>query len=194
MNHSIPVFVLVSLLTACGGGGGDGNSSGDVTSSGPSSTDSNTENETASTESITTSTGSATTSTTPLEMMTDTSGEDINVPTTLLSSATQMSEIVVPEAFSYDSVSMQNVDIDITRYSTGRGYLSIYSVFSLNSDGTYRADYNSRITSANVENGLASLTYPLADSQYYMLAEIYFYDGTTPIQTRLNNEQSSWIW
>ncbi|WP_281543711.1 hypothetical protein [Grimontia sp. SpTr1] len=180
MKYSLITLALAGLLTACGGGGGGG----ETTSSGPTGTDSGT----ASTS------DTATTSTTPLGMMTDTSGADVTIPPTVLSSATDMSEMVVPADFSYDAVDSQSVDIDISSYTTSKGYISIYGGFTQNDDGSYSADYNSRITSADVENGLASLTYPLADSQYYMLAEVFFYDGTTPIQTRINNEQSSWVW
>ncbi|USH04435.1 hypothetical protein K6Q96_22140 [Grimontia kaedaensis] len=178
MKHPIITLTLAGFLTACGGGGGE------ATSSGPAGTDSGTAS--------TSDTG--TTSTTPLGMMTDTSGADVAIPPTVLSSATNMSEMVVPSGFNYNPVDSQSVSVDISSYSVSQGYISIYGGFTQNDDGSYSADYNSRITSADVENGLASLTYPLADSQYYMLAEVYFYDGTTPIQTRINNEQSTWVW
>ncbi|KKD60125.1 hypothetical protein RN22_12435 [Grimontia sp. AD028] len=184
MKYSLITLALAGLLTACGGGGG-----GDTAPSGSGSTSST---DSSTTGSDTTSSG--TSNTTPLGMMTDTSGADVTIPPTVLSSATNMSEMVVPADFSYDSVDSQSVDIDISSYTTSKGYISIYGGFTQNDDGSYSADYNSRITSADVENGLASLTYPLADSQYYMLAEVFFYDGTTPIQTRINNEQSSWVW
>ncbi|MBE1275475.1 hypothetical protein EH171_11315, partial [Enterovibrio baiacu] len=88
----------------------------------------------------------------------------------------------------------QNFEVDIRGYSVSPAYISLYGEFMENDDGTFTANYNSRITSAPVEDGEATLDYVSSDSQYYVLAEVWYYDGTSPVQKRIPNTESSWVW
>lgn len=179
MKRKFLSISLIGFVTACGGGGD---------SSPSASPDSE-----VIVDSATQDVGQTTGNTASATMLTST-GLSVTIPPNVTSSATMMSEVSVPSDFNYNGVDIQNLSVDIRGYSLAKGYVSIYGAFEQNADGPYSADYNSRITSATVEAGLADLSYPLADSQYYMLAEVYFYDGSTPIQTRINNQQTSWIW
>ena len=176
MNKHLTVIAMITLITACGGGG-DGGDVASVTAS-----------DTAS------STGSASTTSNAPSMLVDTSGGVADIPETITSSATSMSETVVPDDFSYNPVLEQHFDVDIRGYSVSPAYISLYGEFTENDDGSFTADYNSRITSAPVEDGEATLDYVSSDSQYYVLAEVWFYDGTSPVQKRIPNTESSWEW
>ncbi|OEE66709.1 hypothetical protein A1OO_13140 [Enterovibrio norvegicus FF-33] len=186
--YSIVTASLVLLLTACGGGGGDGGSAS--TSGSPTITDSATEAGGSTTAS---NTSNGTSNPTPT-VLTGANPEVVDIPPTVTSDATQMSEMVVPNGFSYDPVVSQSLEVDISSYSISQAYVSIYGGFVENPDGSYSADYNSRITAKTLESGFGDVDYLLADSQYYMLAEVFFYDGTTPIQMRITNEQTQWVW
>ncbi|MBE1277853.1 hypothetical protein [Enterovibrio baiacu] len=179
MNKPITIIAMITLLSACGGGG-DGGDVASVTAS-----DTGT--------SSTTDSSSANTSSAP-SMLVDTSGGVADIPETITSSATSMSETVVPDDFSYNPVLEQNFEVDIRGYSVSPAYISLYGEFTENDDGTFTANYNSRITSAPVEDGEATLDYVSSDSQYYVLAEVWFYDGTSPVQKRIPNTESSWVW
>ncbi|MEZ8084187.1 hypothetical protein [Enterovibrio norvegicus] len=178
MNKHLTVIALITLLTACGGGG-DGGDVASVTAS-----DTGTANDS----------GSASTTSSAPSMLVDTSGGVADIPETITSSATSMSETVVPDDFSYNPVLEQNFEVDIRGYSVSPAYISLYGEFTENDDGTFTANYNSRITSAPVEDGEATLDYVSSDSQYYVLAEVWFYDGTSPVQKRIPNTESSWVW
>ncbi|PML82169.1 hypothetical protein [Enterovibrio norvegicus] len=178
MNKHLTVIALITLLTACGGGG-DGGDVASVTAS-----DTGTANDS----------GSASTTSSAPSMLVDTSGGVADIPETITSSATSMSETVVPDDFSYNPVLELNFDVDIRGYSVSPAYISLYGEFTENDDGTFTANYNSRITSAPVEDGEATLDYVSSDSQYYVLAEVWFYDGTSPVQKRIPNTESSWVW
>ncbi|MCC4798070.1 hypothetical protein BCT30_01300 [Enterovibrio norvegicus] len=178
MNKHLTVIALITLLTACGGGG-DGGDVASVTAS-----DTGTANDS----------GSASTTSSAPSMLVDTSGGVADIPETITSSATSMSETVVPDDFSYNPVLEQNFEVDIRGYSVSPAYISLYGEFTENDDGTFTANYNSRITSAPVEDGEATLDYVSSDSQYYVLAEVWYYDGTSPVQKRIPNTESSWVW
>ncbi|MEI8607637.1 hypothetical protein P4S70_00205 [Enterovibrio sp. Hal110] len=178
MNKPITIIALITLLTACGGGG-DGGDVASVTAS-----DTGTANDS----------GSASSTSSAPSMLVDTSGGVADIPETITSSATSMSETVVPDDFSYNPVLEQHFDVDIRGYSVSPAYISLYGEFTENDDGSFTADYNSRITSAPVEDGEATLDYVSSDSQYYVLAEVWFYDGTSPVQKRIPNTEASWTW
>ncbi|WP_283132564.1 hypothetical protein [Enterovibrio norvegicus] len=178
MNKHMTIIAMITLLTACGGGG-DGGDVASVTAS-----DTGTANDS----------GSASTTSNAPSMLVDTSGGVADIPETITSSATSMSETVVPDDFSYNPVLEQHFDVDIRGYSVSPAYISLYGEFTENDDGTFTADYNSRITSAPVEDGEVTLDYVSSDSQYYVLAEVWFYDGTSPVQKRIPNTESTWTW
>ncbi|WP_028022320.1 hypothetical protein [Enterovibrio calviensis] len=186
--YPIVTVSLVLLLSACGGGS-DGSTPTTSTTDSANTDSILTDSSTNTTES------SGTDSTSPAAtILTGANPEVVDIPPTVSSDASQMSEMVVADNFSYDPVVAQSLEIDISAYSTNQAFVSIYGGFIENPDGSYSADYNSRITAKTLENGFGDVDYLLADSQYYMLAEVFFYDGTTPIQMRITNEQTRWVW
>lgn len=105
-----------------------------------------------------------------------------------------MNELVVPENFDYNPVEGHVFDIDISSYSTNRAYVSIYGQFEQNADGSYTPVYNSKLTAGSLNNGVAKLDFCIKESQASLLAEVWFYDGSSPLQKTLNGNQSSWIY
>lgn len=128
------------------------------------------------------------------EFLVDTTGGEVNIPPTIPSSATSMNTTIVPDDFSYNSAVEQKFTFDIRAYSTAPSYVSIYREFTQKEDGSFKAHYNSRIISAPLENGEGTLHYVSSKEQYYVLAEVWFYDHTNPIQKRIPNTDTQWIW
>ncbi|USH04668.1 hypothetical protein K6Q96_23410 [Grimontia kaedaensis] len=180
MNKNISVLALMALLSACGGGG-DGSGSSNVSST-------VTVDESAPESNVEVS------SLSEFEMMVDTSGGEANIPETVTSSASSFNETVVPDGFSYSPVLEQSFVVDISGYSTSPGVVSIYSEFSANDNGTYKAAYNSRMAFSSLESGEAIVDFVSSESHYYVLAEVWFTDGTPPVQKRIPNTETSWVW
>ncbi|PKF49951.1 hypothetical protein AT251_15135 [Enterovibrio nigricans] len=173
MHKYISVIAMTALLTACGGGDGETVTTGVTTDNSP--------------QEEGTSSNSA-------SMLVDTSGGVANIPATVGSSATSMSSMVVPNSFSYNPNVQQSFVVDVTGYAASNATITLYRNFSANNDGSYSADYNSRLVAAQLINGQGTVDIVNTTSQYYLLAEVWFDDGTTPIQKRIPNTDTSWIW
>ncbi|KXF83472.1 hypothetical protein ATN88_07035 [Enterovibrio coralii] len=180
MFKQISIVTLIALLTACGGGDGDGAVS---TGTGSSTGTSNAPQD----ESTGTSSNSAT-------MLVDTSGGEAVIPPTVTSSATSMSSMSVPSSFSYNPNVSQSFVVDVSGYAASNATITLYRAFTENNNGTYSADYNSSIATALLINGQGTIDIVNTTSQYYLLAEVWFDDGTSPIQKRIPNTDTSWIW
>ncbi|MDD1779951.1 hypothetical protein LRP49_01960 [Enterovibrio sp. ZSDZ35] len=177
INHKyLSIIAMTALLTACGGGG-----DGDTTTTGISTDNSPSEEESSSSSNST-------------SMLVDTSGGVANIPATVGSSATSMSSMVVPDSFSYNPNVQQSFVVDVSGYAASNATITLYRNFSANNDGSYSADYNSRLVAAQLINGQGTVDIVNTTSQYYLLAEVWFDDGTTPIQKRIPNTETSWIW
>jgi hypothetical protein len=105
-----------------------------------------------------------------------------------------MTELNVPNDFSYDPVVTRSFVIDISSYSTDRAHASVYSQFNEQSDGSYLADYTSRVASSALINGAVSLDFVLTQSEPQILVEIWFYDGSEPLQQVFSIDQQQWVW
>ncbi|MGC9402892.1 hypothetical protein ACP43V_10600 [Vibrio genomosp. F10 str. 9ZC157] len=103
-------------------------------------------------------------------------------------------DLSIPDGFSFNPVVEYTFDVDISGYSTQRAYVSIYGNYVPLQDGSFVPNFNSRITSSSLDNGKAALEFIISDSQSSVLAEIWFYDGSDPIQYQFTPSQNSWIW
>lgn len=164
MNAKIITLVLIGALTGCGGGGGD---EGGSTGG---------------------STGSVGTST-PVS-----SGSDVAAVSETEVELRTMSELSIPDGFSFNPVMGHQFDVDLSALSTDRAYISIYSEFTQNDDGSYTPNYNSRVTSSSLSAGIASLDFCISEAQNQVLAEVWYYDGSEPIQQTFTQSDNAWIW
>ncbi|WGV98149.1 hypothetical protein QF117_04635 [Vibrio sp. YMD68] len=103
-------------------------------------------------------------------------------------------DLSIPDGFSFNPVVEYTFDVDISAYSTQRAYVSVYGDYVPLPNGGFAPNFNSRITSTSLENGQAALEFFISDSQSSVLAEIWFYDGSDPIQYQFTPSQNSWIW
>ncbi|MCW8335179.1 hypothetical protein J4N42_17910 [Vibrio sp. SCSIO 43135] len=104
-----------------------------------------------------------------------------------------MSDLSIADGFSFNPVMGHSLDVDISAYSTERAYVSVYGEYVENGDGSYSPNYNSRISSSSLDNGTVSLDFCVSEAQQYVLAEVWFYDGSAPIQEILDTSSMSII-
>ncbi|MEZ9896417.1 hypothetical protein AB4525_00965 [Vibrio breoganii] len=102
-----------------------------------------------------------------------------------------MQELAVPDDFDYNPTLSVDVIVDISGISTQRAYVSVYSEYQQSADGTLTPDYAYRIANGALNSGKGELNITYAQEYTSLLVEVWFYDGTEPLQriiTRDNNE------
>jgi len=114
--------------------------------------------------------------------------EDATVP----ADSTTMQDLEVPDNFSYNPVSEGSLNVDISRFSSQRAHLSVYKEFVETSSGRYNPRYPSKVVSAPLDKGTANINFNVSDSQGDLLVEIWFYDGSDPIQKVITSGDNTW--
>ncbi len=105
-----------------------------------------------------------------------------------------MQDLAVPDDFDYNPTQSVDVLVDISGISTERAYISLYSEYSESNDGTLTPDYAYRIANGALDNGTGDLTITYAQEYTSLLAEIWFYDGTAPIQQIITRDNSDIVY
>ncbi|GAD89330.1 hypothetical protein VHA01S_019_00070 [Vibrio halioticoli NBRC 102217] len=158
--------MLSSVLIGCGGGGSD-------SSEGPQTDSSAIE--------------------TPIANDDTTLVEEIPVPKSAPETATlrSMQDLTVPADFDYDPTRSKSLIVDIGGFSTERAYISLYSQYKTTDDGRYIPDYSYRIANSSLTKGAAEIDITYAQQYSSLLAEIWFYDGSEPLQYIINEDQNT---
>ena len=99
----------------------------------------------------------------------------------------------VPDGFNYNPVVQGSLNVDISGFSSQRAHLSVYKDFKESGSGKYDAKYPSKVVSVPLNNGTANFDFNVSDSQGNLLVEIWFYDGSDPIQKVISSGDSNWI-
>ncbi|GEM77321.1 hypothetical protein [Vibrio sagamiensis] len=102
-----------------------------------------------------------------------------------------MTDLVIPVDFDFNPITESSLEIDISGLTTQRAHLSVYKTFTSDSDMGYVANYASKVASVPLDNGVANFDYIISDNQGEMLVEIWFYDGSEPIQKVISAGNSS---
>lgn len=103
-----------------------------------------------------------------------------------------MQTLNVPDGYDYDPIVARALSVDISGYSSQRSHLSVYKEYQAMTSGTYQAKYASKVASEALINGKAKMNFPVSDSQGNLLVEVWFYDGSDPVQHVISAEDSSW--
>lgn len=166
MKRTMLIFLSSTFIYACGGGEGDGET-------GTGSTN-NTNAEASAVPAVTESVA-------------------VNTPEASVSVSTRtMSELTVPDGFNYDQNSNLVYNIDISGYSTDNAYISVYTDYTTESDGSFTPHFNSRVAASSLSNGQATLEFSVSSGIDTLLAEVQFYDGSAPLQNELSTNDSVW--
>ncbi|MDF2152743.1 hypothetical protein [Vibrio sp. CAU 1672] len=103
-----------------------------------------------------------------------------------------MQELNVPDDFNYDPLTEGTLSVDISAYSIQRAHLTLYKSFKETPTKSYQASYPSKIASVPLTGGKADITFSVSDSQGNLLVEIWFYDGTDPLQKVISVGAATW--
>lgn len=125
----------------------------------------------------------------------DSGGGSSSAPTPTVQSPEpeRMQDLVVPDGFSYDPIVQGTLNVNISSFSSQRAHLSVYKEYGQNGSGGFNANYASRVASAALTDGKTHVNYTLSDSQKNLLVEVWFYDGSEPLQTIISPEDKEWI-
>ena len=102
--------------------------------------------------------------------------------------------LVAPDGFSFNPVTEQSLTINLTGSLAERSHLSIYSEYTENQDGTYLVNYDSKIIDTGIESGSSTVDFSLAESQSTIVAEIWSYDGSSPLQREFRIDDHALVW
>lgn len=103
-------------------------------------------------------------------------------------------DLVAPEGFSFNPVTEQSLTINLTGSLAERSHLSIYSEYTENQDGTYLVNYDSKIIDTGIDSGSGTIGFSLAESQSTIVAEIWSYDGSSPLQREFRVDDHALVW
>ncbi|CAM4337589.1 hypothetical protein [Vibrio agarivorans] len=110
------------------------------------------------------------------------------------STAQSMQDLVIPDGFSFDPITEMNIDIDISNLSTQRAYVSIYSEYEETDSGTLAPSGDHKLAGQALEAGMGNIDIVYADGVEKVLAEIWFYDGSDPIQKELTIDDNTFYY
>ncbi|MDR9827876.1 hypothetical protein RCJ22_19965, partial [Vibrio sp. FNV 38] len=167
-NKIYLTFVMSFTLIGCGGGGGGGS----------------------------TSAPQETAEETPLEIeeTVEIEAADEEVVETVVATTRTMEDLIIPDGFSFDPVTEMNIDIDISNLSTQRAYVSIYSEYDTTESGLLAPSGDHKLAGQSLENGLGNIDIVYADGVEKVLAEIWFYDGSDPIQKEISPQDNTFYY
>ncbi|MFA0159418.1 hypothetical protein [Vibrio sp. 10N.261.46.A3] len=172
MKKSLAVILAAAplVLAGCGGGGGGGGGGSSASTPSPSTP------------------SAPATPTTPVTATPS--------PATSAAAAQSytMSDLVVPDGFDYNSVEQFDLDIDISRISTDRSFVTVYSRFSTRDDSTLKPDYSSKVIAGPLDNGVFASNFAAPVNHEALLIEIWFYDGQPPLQQVVSSGDSQIVW
>ncbi|MDN3682918.1 hypothetical protein QWZ04_21670 [Vibrio tapetis subsp. quintayensis] len=115
-------------------------------------------------------------------------------PIAPIAAVSQTSDLVAPEGFDYNPIESRTLTVDLSASRSQRAYLSVYTRYVEINGGVKVPDYGSRVAATQLDNGKASIDLTIADSQDNVLAEVWFYDGSDPLQQEFSTNQTSWYW
>lgn len=103
------------------------------------------------------------------------------------------SELVVPDDFNYDPTDKLTVDVDISALTSDKAYLSVYSEFD-EQGGDFKPDYRHRVSGTPLANGKASMELTFPSQNQVLLAEVWFFDGSEPLQKLITVDDPSFYY
>lgn len=103
-------------------------------------------------------------------------------------------DLVAPEGFKFNPVTAHTLEINLSGSLPARTHLSVYSAYTEKSDGLYIVDYDSKVIDAAMVNGALTIELPLAENQSTIVAEIWSYDGSSPIQQEFAIDGHKLVW
>ncbi|MGR6859212.1 hypothetical protein [uncultured Aliivibrio sp.] len=103
-------------------------------------------------------------------------------------------DLVAPDGFSFNPVTAQSLTINLSGTLAPRTHLSIYSEYKEGQNGSFIVNYDSKVIDSAVVNGHLFIEFSLAQSQSTIVAEIWSYDGSEPLQRKFEIDNNTLVW
>lgn len=103
-------------------------------------------------------------------------------------------DLVAPEGFTFNPITVQSLEINLSGSLPARTHLTVYTTYTEVEGGQYTIDYDSKVIDAAVTGGILTIEFSLAESQLSILAEIWAYDGSSPIQQVFAIDGEALVW
>ena len=171
LNQIFTAVLCTTVLAACGSGGGSGgeNNNAEHTAATYSSISSSSDVNSSSSSSAASSSSTATISTTTTDAL-----------------------VAAPD-FDFASQSTVQLNVRFENHGGNRYQLSLYGNYQESNTG-YLPHYNSQITSGALTDGVYTSQLQIPSTQTRVLAELWSYDGSAPIQAVLSVQDGILNW
>ncbi|MDD9155103.1 hypothetical protein PVK64_02710 [Aliivibrio sp. S4TY2] len=103
-------------------------------------------------------------------------------------------DLVAPEGFTFNPVTTHTLEINLSGSLPERSHLSVYSIYIEGANEQYIVDYDSKIIDSAVSNGILTIEFLLAEKQSTIVAEIWSYDGSLPLQKEFTIDNNLLVW
>ena len=103
-------------------------------------------------------------------------------------------DLVAPEGFTFNPITAQSLEINLSGSLPARTHLTVYTTYTEVEGGQYTIDYDSKVIDAAVTGGILTIEFSLAESQLSILAEIWSYDGSPPLQREFKIDGDTLVW
>ena len=115
-------------------------------------------------------------------------------PTPVVNVALNTTDIIAPADFDFTPINSVSVQVDLSQYSQQRAFFSLYQQYQTTTAGMITPLYASRIVASPLIAGKLTTQIQVAKDQQTVLAEVWFYDGSEPLQRTLTISQGQLIW
>ncbi|WP_019614121.1 hypothetical protein [Psychromonas ossibalaenae] len=107
---------------------------------------------------------------------------DTSVEVEVEKTAMQMSSLVADPGFNFTSKKQIQVALNLSEHQDQRAYVSVYRKYKRLESGSYYPDAASRVLGGVLQDGLFNSSFVGLNKQSAYLIEVWFYDGTEPLQ------------
>ena len=105
-----------------------------------------------------------------------------------------MDDLLAAEDFTFTTKNEIQVLITLNDVQEARAYVSIYSGYQHLDSGRYYPHPDSRVIAGTLQDGRFNQSFIGVNNQQHYLIEVWFYDGSEPLQNEvlLDNNQLLW--
>ena len=104
----------------------------------------------------------------------------------------EMDSLVATQDFSFTT--KDNIEVIVELNDDQRAYISLYQEYQQLDSGRYYPDSASLVISGALQNGLFKQSFIGLNKQTQYLLEVWFYDGSEPLQQELIVDDNQLIW
>ncbi|MFT6926261.1 MAG: hypothetical protein ACJAZP_001871 [Psychromonas sp.] len=104
----------------------------------------------------------------------------------------QIDYLVAAQDFSFTT--KETIEVIVELNDDQRAYISVYKDYQLLDSGRYYPDSASRVMGGALQNGSFTQSFTGLNKQSQYLLEVWFYDGSEPLQQEIYVDNNQLIW